>query len=120
MSELAHAALSRREWLERISGPALLASVGTGFVVGSARGAESPSAANVALGARIYSITDFGAKGDGTTLNTDAVQAAIDACAADQGGIVVVPAGDFVVGTIELKSNVTLHLAAHGRLLGSG
>jgi Glycosyl hydrolases family 28 len=48
------------------------------------------------------------------------VQATIDACAADEGGTVVVPAGVFVVGTLELKSHVTLHLAAQGRLLGSG
>src|SRR4029453_4325737 len=38
----------------------------------------------------------------------------------DKGGTVLIPAGSFVVGTLELKSNVTLHLAAQGRLLGSG
>src|SRR5262249_34289477 len=37
-----------------------------------------------------------------------------------KGGVVLIPAGDFLVGTLELKSNVTLHLAAQGRLLGSG
>src|SRR5207245_10422558 len=47
-------------------------------------------------------------------------QSAIDMCNRDQGGTVVIPAGDFVVGTVELKSNVTLHVAAAGRLLGSG
>ena len=68
----------------------------------------------------MYDIRDYGAKGDGTTLDTAAVQAAIDLCAKDDGGTVLVPAGDFVIGTVELKSNVTLHLAARGRLLGSG
>jgi polygalacturonase len=71
------------------------------------------------LGARTYNVRDFGAKGDGVAIDTTAVQSAIDACHRDQGGTVLVPAGDFVVGTIELKNNVTLHLAARGKLLGS-
>jgi polygalacturonase len=66
-----------------------------------------------------YNIRDFGAKGDGVTLDTAAVQAAIDACHRDRGGTVVVPAGTFVIGTLELKSNVTLHLVATAKLLGS-
>ena len=67
----------------------------------------------------VYNITEFGAVGDGVTLNSAAVQKAIDTCANEGGGTVLVPAGDFVIGTIELKSNVTLRLAAKGRLLGS-
>lgn len=73
-----------------------------------------------AVGVRLYDVRDYGARGDGTTLDTAAVQAAIDACARDRGGTVLVPAGDFLIGTVELKSNVTLHIAAAGRLLGSG
>ena len=42
--------------------------------------------------AAIYNIRDFGAKGDGATLDTAAVQAAIDACHRDRGGTVIVPA----------------------------
>ena len=71
------------------------------------------------LGARVYNIRDFGAKGDGQTVDTAALQAAIDACARDQGGTVLVPAGTFQIGTTELKSNVTLHIAAGATLLGS-
>ena len=71
------------------------------------------------LGARVYNIRDFGAKGDGKTIDTAALQAAIDACARDGGGTVLVPAGTFHIGTTELKSNVTLHIAAGGTLLGS-
>ncbi|HEY6376024.1 MAG TPA: glycosyl hydrolase family 28-related protein, partial [Edaphobacter sp.] len=59
------------------------------------------------------------AKGDGTTLDTKALQSAIDACNQEGGGTVLVPAGTFLVGTVELKSNVTLHVAAAGKLLGS-
>src|SRR4051794_33814308 len=66
-----------------------------------------------------YDIRDFGAKGDGQTVNTKAIQAAIDACAASGGGTVVVPSGDFRTGTLQLKSYVTLQLSAAGRILGS-
>jgi hypothetical protein len=71
------------------------------------------------LGTRVYNITDFGAKGDGKTLATKPLQAAIDACNKDHGGTVLVPAGVFVIGTVEMRSNVTLHIAAGGKLLGS-
>jgi hypothetical protein len=121
--------VSRREWLERMSGPALVATLGAGYFASSAHAqASAPPGAPVAnatatdplLGARVYNVRDFGAKGDGATLDTAAVQAAIEACHRDHGGTVLVPAGDFLVGTLELQSNVTLHLASQGRLLGSG
>lgn len=112
--------LSRREWLSA-SAPAAAAALGA--LASPALLAQTPPAAppgaNALRGARIYNIRDFGAQGDGATLDTAAVQAAIDACHRDAGGTVLVPAGDFVVGTLELKSNVTLHLATQGRLLGS-
>jgi len=71
------------------------------------------------LGAHIYNIRDYGAKGDGKALDTAALQAAIDACTRDGGGTVLVPAGTFQIGAVELKSNVTLHIAAEGKLLGT-
>jgi hypothetical protein len=111
-------ALSRRNWLGLLSA----ATVGSGLPMPVAAPAEprgSSDAADNALGARIYNIRDFGAKGDGKTLDTVALQAAIDLCNRDKGGTVLVPAGVFVIGTVELKSNVTLHLAAQGKLLGS-
>ncbi len=108
-------ALSRRQWLGRISVPLAAASL-----VGARAAGQTPGpVASAAIGARTCNIRDFGAKGDGSTLDTAAVQAAIDACHRDLGGTVVVPAGTFLVGTLELKSNVTLHLEAQGRLLGS-
>jgi hypothetical protein len=81
--------------------------------------AKSQSAA-ADLGVRVYNIRDYGAKGDGTTLDTSALQAAIDACHTDGGGTVLVPAGIFLIGAVELKSNLTLHIAASGKLMGSG
>lgn len=66
-----------------------------------------------------YDVRRFGAVGDGATLATDALQAAIDACHAAGGGTVVVPAGTWLTGTIYLRSRVTLHLTAGATLLAS-
>lgn len=108
---------SRRNWL--LSTTTLSAGLLTTTSLGAETSSARPSTNNNDLGARAYNIRDFGAKGDGTTLDTAALQAAIDACNRDQGGTVVVPAGVFVIGTVELKSNVTLRIAAQGKLLGS-
>ena len=64
-------------------------------------------------------ILDFGAKPDGKTLCTKGIQAAIDACAASGGGRVVVPAGNYVSGTIWLRSNVELYLEDNSVIRGS-
>ncbi len=114
--------LSRRDWLRKLALPATGAVVAAGLfenpTTASAR--TRPAVNSDDLGARVYNIRTYGAKGDKTTLDTAALQAAIDACAGDGGGTVLVPAGTFVIGTVELKSNVTLHIAAGGTLLGSG
>ena len=65
-----------------------------------------------------YNVTDFGAKGDGKTINTKALQKAIDKCNADGGGRVVFPTGTFITGTIHLKSNVELYLTATAIIKG--
>jgi len=66
-----------------------------------------------------YTITDFGAVSDGTTLNTSAIQQAIDAAAEAGGGTIIIPPGTWLSGTIFLKSNTTLEVAAGATLLGS-
>lgn len=68
---------------------------------------------------REYDIADFGAIADGETVNTSAIQAAIDACTEAGGGAVIVQGGDFVTGTIDLRSNVMLEVRKGARLLGS-
>ena len=65
----------------------------------------------------IVSVTDHGAIGDGSTLNTKALQAAINAC--PRHGIVRIPAGVFVSGALFLKSDMTLEIAEGGVLKGS-
>lgn len=62
-------------------------------------------------GARSVSILAFGAKADGATINTKAIQSAIDHLAARGGGTVVAPAGVFVSGALFFKPKVNLHLA---------
>jgi polygalacturonase len=62
---------------------------------------------------------DAGARGDGHTLNTNALQKAIDQAAAAGGGVVAIPPGDFLTGGLVLRSHVTLHLEAGAILRGS-
>ncbi len=65
----------------------------------------------------LYNILDFGAKGDGTTNDADAIQQAINHCNETGGGTVLVPAGKtFLTGSFELKSHVNLHIE-HGATL---
>jgi polygalacturonase len=66
-----------------------------------------------------YDILDFGACPDGRTLNTESIQQAIDACHQAGGGQVVCPPGTYLIGTIDLRSRVELHLSAGCRLVGS-
>ncbi len=118
--DITHPLLPRRKWLSHLSVPLIGTALGPGLLREESSGAQSGNTrAGNDLGARVYNIRDYGAKGDGTTLDTAAVQAAIDACNRDGGGTVLVPAGTFQIGTLELKSNVTLHLVASGKLLGS-
>jgi hypothetical protein len=78
-----------------------------------------PTAVSSSIGARTFDVRDFGAAGDGKTLDTEAIQKAIDAAHENRGGTVLVPAGNFLIAPIELKSNVTLSLAADARLTGT-
>jgi len=69
-------------------------------------------ALTLSLGAKDYNVLDFGAKGDGATLDTAAIQRTIDAAAS--GGRVVIPQGHtFLVATLALKSDLDFHLAGH-------
>jgi polygalacturonase len=66
-----------------------------------------------------YIITDFKAIGDGKTMNTKAIQNAIDTCANRGGGKVIFPKGTFLTGSIHLKSHVNLEITEGAVLLGS-
>jgi polygalacturonase len=64
-------------------------------------------------------VRDFGAKGDGQTKDTAAVQKALNACATAGGGIVTVPAGNYLMGSVVVGSHTTLQLERGANLSGS-
>ncbi|VGO13834.1 Exo-poly-alpha-D-galacturonosidase [Pontiella desulfatans] len=66
-----------------------------------------------------FNVKEFGAVGDGLAMDTVALQKTIDACNAAGGGMVRVPPGQYHIGTIHLKSDVTLSLDHGAALLGS-
>src|SRR5271169_4109290 len=82
-------------------------------------GLMSGTAMAASLPRSVFDPTRYGAKGNGRTNDGPAIQKAIDACAAAGGGVVWFPPRDFLAGTIVLKNNVTLHLAAGATLWGS-
>lgn len=67
----------------------------------------------------VHDVTRFGAIGDGRTLNTTAIQTAIDRASEAGGGTVRFPPGTYVSGSLRLKDNVTLHLEPGSTLSGS-
>jgi len=67
----------------------------------------------------IINVKTAGAVGDGKSLDTQAIQRAIDQCSVNGGGIVYFPPGDYLIGTLVLKSHVTLYLEATAKILGS-
>ena len=70
-------------------------------------------------GIRVYDPADYGAVHDGQTLCTATIQKAIDECSKHGGGVVRLSGGQFLSGTIFMKSGVTLDLSEDSTLLGS-
>ncbi len=66
-----------------------------------------------------HNVRDYGATGDGRTHDNGAIQQSIDACSAAGGGIVLIPPGRYVCGTIHLKANVELHLTTGATIVAS-
>lgn len=78
-----------------------------------------PTALASLLLAAPLDVRDFGARGDGITKDSAAIQKAIDTAAQRGGGTVTVPAGRYLSGTIHLRSHITLHLENGAIILGS-
>ena len=70
-------------------------------------------------GGSTFNVRQYGAVGDGTKLDTAALQQAIDAAAGAGGGTVLLPPGKYLSGSLHLKSHVELHLDLGATLLGS-
>ena len=79
------------------------------LMAGPGSGADSASAKPRIL----YDVRDFGAQSGRTRNHASAFQAAIDACHADGGGTVCVPAGDYLSGALFLKSHVSSESGSH-------
>jgi polygalacturonase len=99
----------RREFLRRSSAGALTALL-PGAVDAHAA-APHPVQTNAPT-AGVFDVRTFGAVGDGKTIDTPAVNKAIEAAAGARGGTVFFPAGEYVCYTIRLKSNVSLYMDA--------
>lgn len=80
---------------------------------------KKTGARKIPKGKKIFNVTDFGARNDSLTLNTKAIQDAIDACASKGGGVVTFDEGNYVTGSLFVKKGVTLHIGKNTQLLGS-
>src|SRR5579875_1815192 len=94
--------MQRRDLL-RVSPLALAATVGHVSIADAQPEGQNPQA--------VYNVRNFGAKGDGKTVDTAAINQAIERVAAAGGGTLVFPAGTYLCFTIRLKSNVDLYLS---------
>ncbi len=65
----------------------------------------------------IWNVQDYGATADGKTLDSPAIDAAINDCASAGGGVVFIPAGTYSCGTIHLKDNITLQISPGATVL---
>jgi polygalacturonase len=106
-----------------------LVALGAAGATGAAlplAGAPNASAATASPSASgqsdVFDVTAFGARGDGVTIDSDAINLAITAAAAhngNSGGTVYFPAGTYASYSIRLASNVALYLAAGSRILAA-
>src|SRR5262245_28525016 len=100
--------ISRRQWL------AAFATVATAYATSQKTGPASSVKATLKLNVR-----DFGAKGDGATKDTAAIQQALDRCSVLGGGEVLVPPGNYRTGAIALRSNTLLRLEENTVISGT-
>jgi polygalacturonase len=105
----------RRDFL-KLATTGLAASAGTGLAIGAqAQAALIPGAGSSA----VLDVRTHGARGDGASIDTPAINKAIDAASAQGGGTVYFPAGTYASYSIHLKSNVALYLDAGATILAA-
>ena len=69
--------------------------------------------------AKIYNVKDYGAKADGTTIDTPAINRAIEEAASQGGGTVYFPAGEYACYSIRLASHIHLYIEQGARIVGA-
>ncbi|MFA9370185.1 MAG: glycoside hydrolase family 28 protein [Labilibaculum antarcticum] len=74
---------------------------------------------SITLKAETYNIKDFGAKGDGVSIDSPAINRAIDEAAQNGGGTIYVPAGTYACYSIRLKSNITIQIESGATVLAA-
>jgi len=79
----------------------------------------SPTVAPSSVPEPAYNVRAYGAAGDGKTLDSPAINRAIEACAQAGGGTVIVPPGTYLCGSIHLKSNIHFDIGAAATILGA-
>src|ERR1700694_1430510 len=111
---------SRRDFM-RLAGAGLTgATLGSASVFGLPRGATiTQFGPDNNQGAPVYDVRTFGAKGDGNTIDTPAINKAIETASASGGGIVRFPAGTYACFSIHLKSKVALYLNPGATILAA-
>jgi polygalacturonase len=107
--------LARRQFL---LASALPAALGAAHPAAGDQAARTAGAAGKPP-ALTLNIRDFGAKGDGATKDTAAIQQAIDRCAVLGGGDVLAPAGNYLTGAIALRSGTMLRLEKDAAIMGT-
>lgn len=112
----------RREFMKTLAAGAAMAVPAAAFT-GIGAGAQTSHHAKNAKTAKkesccpFFNVTEYGAVADGKTYATEAIQKAIDACAAAGGGRVIIPAGKYLTNALFLKSNVHVEVEAGATLL---
>lgn len=92
-----------------------LAPVVFALAVAASANATAQAATNQA-----FNVRDFGAVGDGTNKDTVAFQKALDTCAVSGGGEVIVPAGNYLIGSVQMGRGTVLRLQTNSVIIGSG
>jgi polygalacturonase len=99
---------ARRDFL-KLAGAGVVGTIAVA-APGALRAAAEQTSPAESSTTGLFEVTAFGAKGDGTTIDTPSINRAIDAAAASGGGTVHFAAGQYLCYSIRLKSNVSLHL----------
>ena len=113
-------------WLSSLGALALISSCRGGYVTNSTYEFSSyydalpfkmAKVSRPSIPDREVLLSDFGGNGNGTASNTDAFAAAMDYLSSQGGGHLVVPAGIWLTGPIEIKSNIDLHITRNAIIL---